>query len=976
VAAWEGDLRHLPIARALERPALTDDLPGLLEWIAELAEVTTGGRPRLLPDLTEVHALERPGAGFDLGQVVTEYAVLRDCIVRLWSAEAAVHKVDPTGIRALNQAIDRAVAAAVQRSTIAHHREVADRRARQQQVIAALGMRALAPGELDGLLAAVVESVADTLSIELASVLEIESDDALVVRAEAGWGAAAAGAVRVPRSDRSEAGLALRTGQPVVVGDLTAEPGFSVPDLFRERGIRSGISVPIRLPGEQEILYGVLDAHAVRAHAFGSDDVAFLQAAGHILANAIALRWSEADRALALEQVSSDIIRQRRAQMALEQSLAQQHFARMEAERSLAVLDTILASSSLGLGFIDTDLRYVRVNDALASLNGVPAERHVGRTVREVLGEPAASFLEPMLQKIIETRQPVENLEIDAAPPSTPDRLRSFLANYVPVVTLHGEMLGIGAVLVEVTEHKRMELDLRERELRFRSIADNIPQLAWMADQTGSIIWFNRRWYELTGTTPDQVEGWGWESVHHPDHVARVTAKFRRHLASGEAWEDTFPMRAADGGYRWFLSRAVPIRDEHGRVVRWFGTNTDVTEQRFMNEAMALLSSSLDYRETLEQLAHLAVPALGDWCVIDVLDDGGIVRVAAAHTDPAKVELAHELARLYPPDRSAPAGVPNVIRAGLTEHVPEVSDELLAAHARDPDHLQLARALGLRSYVIAPLVARGRTLGAISFGWSESSRRYTAADIGLIEELGRRAGLAIDNARLFEEAQREARMREEILAVVSHDLRNPLGAIHLAATMLLERPEVRTRKHLETIHRSAARMDHLIGDLLDMASIQAGRLAIECKPEDPEAILREVLESHEPMTKEKGLTLVRSGELLDVEVRADRNRILQVFGNLIGNAIKFCRPGDTITIRGERRGEEVELAVADTGPAISDAERPHIFEPYWSAKKYAKQGMGLGLYISKGIVDAHGGRIRVESAPGEGTTFYFTIPLA
>ncbi len=664
-----------------------------------------------------------------------------------------------------------------------------------------------------------------------------------------------------------------------------------------------------------------------------------------------------------------------RAVTAAVEGLVQQRAARLEAERNLAVLDTILASVSLGIGFLDTDLRYIRINPALAAVNGIPAEQHIGRTVREMLGEPVASFTEPMLRKVLETRRPIENLELDVAPPSTPGQLRSFVVNYVPVVTAHGELLGIGVLLLEVTERKQMERALRERELQFRSIADNIPQLAWMADEAGAIVWFNRRWFELTGTTLDQVRGWGWQAVHHPDHAARVTAKWRRHIASGEVWEDTFPLRAADGRYRWFLSRAVPIRDDRGRIVRWFGTNTDVTEQRLMHEAMTVLSSSLDYREILAQVARLAVPALGDWCVVDLVEGSEIVRAAIAHTDPLQAELGREVARRYPVEWSAPVGIPDVIRTGAMKHVPEANDEHLAALRGDREFARLARELGVRSYVMAPLVVRDRTLGVITLVSGEAGR-YTPADLAVIEELGRRAGLAVDNARLFEAAQREARLREDILAVVSHDLKSPLGAIHLASTMLLAKAEPATRRHLEVILRAAVRMDHLIGDLLDMASIQAGRLAIDRKPEDAGAIVREAFETHEPMAREKGLSLVRADELGDARVHGDRDRILQVFGNLLGNALKFCNPGDTITIRGRRRGRELELAVADTGPDISDAELPHLFEPYWSAKKYAKQGTGLGLYISKGIVEAHGGRIWIVREPGAGKAFYFTLPLA
>ncbi len=234
------------------------------------------------------------------------------------------------------------------------------------------------------------------------------------------------------------------------------------------------------------------------------------------------------------------------------------------------------------------------------------------------------------------------------------------------------------------------------------------------------------------------------------------------------------------------------------------------------------------------------------------------------------------------------------------------------------------------------------------------------------------------------DAQHAVRMREEVLAVVSHDLRNPLAAIHMAATVLLMKTagDHQFRKHAETIHRSAARMEHLLSDLLDMASLQAGTLAVERRPEDAASIVAEVFDLHEPIAREKGVRIARAVELDGVRLFCDRDRVLQVFGNLIGNAIKFCQPGCVITVRGEVAAAEAavapvaQFAVADTGPGISGSELPHLFEPYWSADRHARKGTGLGLYISKGIVEAQGGRLRVESEQGKGATFYFTLPLA
>ncbi len=228
----------------------------------------------------------------------------------------------------------------------------------------------------------------------------------------------------------------------------------------------------------------------------------------------------------------------------------------------------------------------------------------------------------------------------------------------------------------------------------------------------------------------------------------------------------------------------------------------------------------------------------------------------------------------------------------------------------------------------------------------------------------------------YEEAQHAIRMREEILAVVSHDLRNPLAAIHMAAALLLLRlgGDPRSRKQVETIHRSASRMEHLLADLLDMASIQAGRLALERQPEHADNVLGEVMDVHEPSAREKGLILQRSCDLGGVHLHCDRDRILQVLGNLIGNAIKLCQPGDSVTVTCVPAGADALFAVADSGPGIAEPDIPHLFEPYWSAERYAKKGTGLGLYISKGIVEAHGGRLWVESSLGEGATFFFTLP--
>ena len=400
--------------------------------------------------------------------------------------------------------------------------------------------------------------------------------------------------------------------------------------------------------------------------------------------------------------------------------------------------------------------------------------------------------------------------------------------------------------------------------------------------------------------------------------------------------------------------------------------------ERFLDEATKVLNSSLGYRETLEQLANLVVPDLADWCIVDLLEDERLQHVAIVHSDDSKLELAREYARNHPPDAERARGGAEVMRSGRPRIAPEITDEMLAASARDPEHLRVLRELGFKSWIGAPLTARGTTLGVLHLVMSDSDRRYSAADVDVLAELGQRAGAAVENARLYKEAQDAVRVRDDVLAIVSHDLRNPLGAIDLAAAVLLQQfgDDVRGRKHIETIRYSRDRMEHLINDLLDMASINVGKFAIRPSHLDAGEVLDEVLDIHEPIASERGVQLTREYDIRGVTLLVDRNRVIQAFANLLGNAIKFCSPGDMIGVRAQHEGDRVSFVVADTGPGIERGDLPHIFEPYWSGRPGKTTGTGLGLFIAKAIVESHGGTIDVESEDGKGATFRVSLPVA
>jgi signal transduction histidine kinase len=397
---------------------------------------------------------------------------------------------------------------------------------------------------------------------------------------------------------------------------------------------------------------------------------------------------------------------------------------------------------------------------------------------------------------------------------------------------------------------------------------------------------------------------------------------------------------------------------------------------RFLGEASRILAESLDSEETLRSIAHLAVPDIADLCIIDLVGDGGtLVRVATEHRDAGRAGLASQL-HSNPPKEDSVSGAPFVVRTGRTEYVPRISDSLLQQREQDPERLRILRSLELNSTICAPLVARGRLLGAITL-MTELGRELTTDDVRMTENLAGRAATAIANARIYDDAQRALRAREEILAIVTHDLRTPLATVMTAASLLAtadaEAPHAdRIRQRAETIQRAAHHMSRLVRDLTDLAQIDAGRLAIEKEVQDPGRLVCEAVETLEPIVSRRDSTLrCEVGADLPA-VACDRERIVQVISNLVENASKVG--AGTITIRVDSRHRELVFSVADTGPGIRAEDLPHMFNRYWRGRNADYKGTGLGLPISYGIVKAHGGHMWIESTVGAGSTFYFSIP--
>lgn len=353
--------------------------------------------------------------------------------------------------------------------------------------------------------------------------------------------------------------------------------------------------------------------------------------------------------------------------------------------------------------------------------------------------------------------------------PFNPEVLRSKVAVFID---LHDKNRQLRHQAEQLKDQELAELR-RESEERYRFLAEAQPDQIWTAHPNGELDYVNQRALDYFELPFSELVQSGWTQVVHPEDLGATVERWQTALATGRPYETEFRLqRAADGAYRWHLTRALPMTSKNGEVVKWFGSNTDIHDQkraeegqRFLVEAGAALAGSLDYRSTLTAVAKLAVPRIADWARVDVIENGQLRTVAVEHVDRRKVEFAWELGRRYQERADAPQGPPHVVRTGQSELAAEITEEQLAALATDDLHLGLVRELGLQSYMCIPLMTRDDVFGVISLVAAESGRRYGPDDLALAEELARRAGTAVENARLYrqlEERAQAARVLETI----------------------------------------------------------------------------------------------------------------------------------------------------------------------------------------------------------------------
>jgi PAS domain S-box-containing protein len=547
-------------------------------------------------------------------------------------------------------------------------------------------------------------------------------------------------------------------------------------------------------------------------------------------------------------------------------------------------------------------------------------------------------------------------------------------------------------------DRERVDAELRRAAVVLDSVADGIT----VQDARGRLLYANDAAARLVGlpngaamrALPAAQIVAAYELLDEQGRPMPVD-KLPGRIALTERREAEAVLRhrhRATGEEKWSVVHAAPVLDPSGELSAAVNIFRDVTRERradearrFVHDTTQEMTRSLDVDAALSTLARALTSRVADGCLIYLLSENGeLERRVEAGADPTREALLRELRR-FTVDHGVHSPPWKAIDTKSTVLAEDIDPDTLAAMARTPEWLELVRKLDVHSTLTVPLVARNEVLGAVGLIMCNRERTFTPELVQLAEALAERGAMSVLNARLYaaeqrarHEAEAAVRAREQLLAVVSHDLKTPLSAIAMAAGLLegvVGADHVEGQRAAHAIARSVDNMRRLIADLLDLARINAGTLRIRKTVQDFETLMQESITLLAPLAEEKGQRLTFDGSLRGAHVTCDRERIVQVMTNLVGNAIKFTPEGGSVVVQVARSERGVEVRVRDDGPGIDPEELANVFDRYWqSGGADDRSGIGLGLSIAKGIVEAHGGAIHVESRPGRGSTFAFVLP--
>ncbi len=541
-----------------------------------------------------------------------------------------------------------------------------------------------------------------------------------------------------------------------------------------------------------------------------------------------------------------------------------------------------------------------------------------------------------------------------------------------------GEPASFTGFLRDVTEAKRAAVAIQASEERFRLLAETIPNLAWMARPDGHIFWYNRRWYDYTGTTPEQMEGWGWQEVHHPEELPKVVARWQESIDSGSPFNMVFPLKGADGVFRPFLTLVNPFRDPSGEIVFWFGTNTDITEQKETEDRLARLAASERHRSGL-----LGQVADASRSINAVLSLDSIIRVLAEEA--RRIIGARAAVASYIPQgsdgtagRAVSLGVESAgNRARLHEN-----DSLSGEVSRTNRPVRMRRTSpGEDScgWIGIPLIGHGgHNLGVLELS-DKDTGDFTDEDEAILVQLAATASVGLENARLYGSLREQDQRKDEFIATLAHELRNPLAPLRTGLEILKISGDG-DQKARDMMERQLGHMVRLVDDLMDVSRVSRGQMELKPELTTVRTVLQTAIEACSPLMASSKHELSVSLPERPLYILADPTRLSQMLGNLLNNAAKYTPQGGRIEFSAVSDDKDVILRVTDSGVGIPTEMLAKVFDLFiqvGSSLERSQGGLGIGLSLVKRLAEMHGGRVAAESAgPGLGSTFTITLPLA
>ena len=646
-------------------------------------------------------------------------------------------------------------------------------------------------------------------------------------------------------------------------------------------------------------------------------------------------------------------------------------------------------------------------DDAIISkdLNGVittwnrGAEAVFGYTAEEAIGQPVIMLIppdrvdeEPSILGRIRRGEKIDHYETVRR--RKDGTLIDISLTVSPIKDRDGKIIGASKIARDITTQKNVERIVLESEEKFYTLAESVPHMVWMAEPDGRVFWYNRAWYDYTGTTLKEMLGWGWTRVIDSEHLPLVEKGWRDSLETGTPFEMEFPILGRNGESRWFLTRGNPAVAQSGEIIRWFGTNTDIHEQRRIDRRNRFILELDERVRTLErpeeivlELASLLGKHLGvDRCAYaEVEEDENHFYIPGDYTqDPETISIVGRYAMSQFGD-----AVLRLMRANEAFVVDDVS----ADPRIDPTDREAYKLTQIQAVICVPLHKNDRFVSCMAVH-QRVPRKWTEEEIDLVSFVANRFWESIERARLVKSlhealareqeartvAERSSRVKDEFLATVSHELRTPLNTILGRASLLRSGrlTEEAKGKAFETLYNSSRAQAQLIDDLLDVSRIITGKLRLEVQTVDLPGLIDSAVEAVRPAADAKDIRLHVITDPHAGPVSGDPGRLQQVMWNLLSNSVKYTPKHGRVYVKLEQVNSHVEVSVSDTGIGIDPSFLPRIFERFtqWEpAPHRGRAGLGLGLSIVQHLVEMHGGTVKAESeGVGQGSRFTVALP--